>query len=339
MKRNVIYILGGLFGIFAVILNSKITASAALEGINICITTVIPSLFPLMVLSIYITGQLRNSSLKFLGPVSRICRINEGLESLLLVGFIGGYPVGAQCIANEHAAGRLTKKDAQRMLGFCSNAGPSFIFGIAGGLFQSWIIPWILWIIHIVSSILTGIILPGGMTEQINKTKSEPTGISDAVQTALRSIAFVCAWVVIFRIIYKILTTWFLQYLPIEIQILINGTMELVNGFCALAIIENISLKFILCSAFLSFGGICVCMQTMSVIKDLDIKCYLKGKIIQTIFSLILSYIVSSVLFADNNTLLFIIIITITVLMLIISKIGVDFHRKMVYNTKKSPRG
>lgn len=321
------------------ILDSKTAITGALQGINICIYTVIPSLFPLMVLSIYITGLLRNSSLSILKLVSRICRLSEGTESLLLVGFIGGYPIGAQCIANEYGAGRLSKKDAQRMLGFCSNAGPSFIFGVAGMLFQSALIPWLLWIIHIVSSIMTGIFLPGSVKMSSKGMSSASISINDAVRLAIRSITYVCGWVILFRTLSMMLTTWFLWRLPIELQVIISGAMELVNGFNALHMMNNESLKFILCSVFLAFGGVCVCMQTMSVIGDLDIKCYLKGKLIQTVISLILAYIASMILFPGNNAGIPIIIFITAIIIMIFSKIVVDFQRKMIYNTKKSSRG
>jgi hypothetical protein len=50
--------------------------------------------------------------------------------------------------------------------------------------------------------------------------------------------------------------------------------------------IQQEGLRFLLCSLFLSFGGLCVTMQTISVTEGLSIRGYLQGKAIQTAFSL-----------------------------------------------------
>lgn len=50
----------------------------------------------------------------------------------LVVGLTGGYPSGAQTIAALYAAGSIDKKSAGRLLLFCNNCGPAFIFGVVG---------------------------------------------------------------------------------------------------------------------------------------------------------------------------------------------------------------
>ena len=70
--------------------------------------------------------------------------------SALVLGMLSGYPVGAQTAASLYASGQLTKEETERLLGFCSNAGPAFIFGMVGGLFMDsiragrWLQPFVL---------------------------------------------------------------------------------------------------------------------------------------------------------------------------------------------------
>ena len=61
------------------------------------------------------------------------------------------------------------------------------------------------------------------------------------------------------------------------------------HGCCSLTRIENIALRFITCSGILALGGICVTLQTASVTQGLSIKYYYRGKLLQCIFSLVIS--------------------------------------------------
>ena len=71
-----------------VILDSKIAINGAVNGINICIRTVIPALFPLITLSIYLTNALQGSKLRIMDPLTNICGISGNAKPLLLVGLI-----------------------------------------------------------------------------------------------------------------------------------------------------------------------------------------------------------------------------------------------------------
>ena len=69
-----------------------------------------------------------------------------------------------------------------------------------------------------------------------------------------------------------------------------TGAIELVNGCSALGYIGDVGLRFILCSGMLGFGGICVAMQTKSVIGGLPMRPYLRGKLLQASFSVLLAW-------------------------------------------------
>ena len=103
--------------------------------------------------------------------------------------------------------------------------------------------------------------------------------------SSVKSMGIVCGWVVLFRIIVTFLQSWCLWLLPRWGQILVIGLLELSNGCCELSGIIDMEGRFILCSCMLAFGGICVILQTASVIKGLSLSGYIKGKILQTIFS------------------------------------------------------
>jgi len=109
------------------------------------------------------------------------------------------------------------------------------------------------------------------------------------ILSAAKAMCLVCCWVILFRILIVFLKEWFLWMLPQWAQVLLMGMLELTNGCCELQLISNVQLRFVLCSCMLAFGGVCVLLQTISVTKGLSLVWYLKGKLQQTVFSLLLS--------------------------------------------------
>ena len=270
------------------ILDAKTALSGASDGLELCIRVVLPSLFPFIFLSVLLTGSLSGRRIPWLEPLGRLCGIPAGAEGLLAVGLMGGYPAGAQSIAQAYRNGSLSRTDAHRMLGFCSNAGPSFLFGILGTVFEPAAL-WALWGIHILSAILTGMLLPGRSMRRISENEGTSPTLPESLERSLKTMASVCGWVILFRVLLAFARRWFLWLLPPDGQILFSGLLELTNGCCLLPEASGPGARFVLASALLAFGGICVCLQTVSVTADLGTGQYFPGKRLQTTISLLLS--------------------------------------------------
>ena len=223
------------FSMMLLILDAKTALSSALTGINMCIRAVIPSLFPFFFLSAIINDRLLGVDSKLLRPLSKICKLPAGSESILLLGLIGGYPVGAASVYEAYKAGTLSKQQATRMLSFCNNAGPAFLFGMLSPILENTVTVWILWIIHIVSALTVGILLPGDAENKVNVTHAPSLTPSKAMHMALRNLVSVCGWIVLFRIILGFFMRWFMWLLPESAQIFIGGLMELSNGCLSLS--------------------------------------------------------------------------------------------------------
>ncbi len=279
------------------ILDTKTALSGAREGLQLCFSAVIPSLFPFCVLSVLLTGSLTGIRSRLLQPLERLLKMPKGTGSLFLIGLLGGYPTGAQAVALCRESGQLTDAQADRMLGFCSNAGPAFVFGICAGLFPKMWMAWLLWLTHIGSSIAVGMLLPkvSGTDSHLSETA---VSLPYAVQKGVRSMALVCGWIVLFRMTIAFLDRWFLLLLPSGWRAFILGLLELTNGCCLLEGLGSVSLRFFLCSIFLSFGGLCVVMQTASCSKGLGM--YLPGKLLQAVFSATLSSVLAGFLGGDT---------------------------------------
>ncbi len=216
--------------------------------------------------------------------------MSPGTESLFAIGILGGYPVGAANISDAYRSGNLSSEEASRYAVFCNNAGPAFIFGVLSRLFPD--IRWVLalWLIQFLAAVLTGYVLVGTDSGKV-PASTKQISISDSVSNAIRNMAGVCAWVVLFRVCLEFLNRWFLRFLPPILQIALTGILELSNGCLRLDQIADLNLRFPVASAMLSMGGICILMQTRSVFPELDVWRYIIGKLVHLMFSLLLSFV------------------------------------------------
>ncbi len=313
------------------ILDSKTAIESARQGVQMCLTTLIPSLFPFMVLSGILTASLSGSFAVFLRPLGKLCGIPEGCEALLLTSWLGGYPVGAQCVYQGFSDGQLDRISAQRLLGFCNNAGPAFIFGMTMTAFDSGVIGWSLWGIQILSSLVTGLLLPGKKAGACRMPSNGKVDISRFIVQGVRSMAVICGWVVAARILIGFLDRWFLWMLPTEAAVIIQGALELSNGCFALKQIPSEGLRFILYSGFLSFGGLCIWMQTRSVTGELKNNQFILGKLLQTLVSLVISSILCPLLYPQVGGDYFPLVGAAVLFTLILKKV-VAKERKVLYN-------
>ncbi len=264
------------------ILDGKTALIGAAEGIDLCIRAVIPALFPFFFLTPIL---IRDLSPKFLRPVARWMGLPTGMERLLIPAFLGGYPMGARSVGQAWKEGSLTREDAERALHFCSNAGPSFLFGMIGPQFSSPAASWILWGIHILSALLVSRSLPERKTATSKILTLPSISLQEALSGAVHTMGLVCGWVVLFRILISFLNRWILWLFPKEINVILCGLLELSNGCCMLSHIANAEMRLLICSFLLTFGGCCVAMQTAAVIPGSSILPYLKGKLMQTIYA------------------------------------------------------
>lgn len=285
-KQNICTGIAAFSGLFVLIIDSKTAFSGAMDAIQLCIRSVIPALFPFFLITSVLTDSLTGYPIPILHPLCTLFHIPKGAESLLISGFLGGYPVGAQAVADLYRKGQLSRTQAEQMLPYCSNPGPSFLFGIIAAFFPDSQTVWVLWGIIILSSLLVAKLFPPENIQQTINPIAAPN--RNAMQNALKAIGSVCGWIVVFRVVLSFLNRWFLWKFPVAVQTLLIGFLELSNGCYGLTSLTDPGLRFLVCGCTLSFGGLCVTLQTASVIGNLSIKYYFVGKCMQTVFCLIL---------------------------------------------------
>lgn len=282
MKRNqTISSLAACFLMGLLILDGKTALSGASDGIALAIGTLIPSLFPFIFLSIWLSSSFSGGQIGIFSVLGRAFRMPKGTEVLLIPGFLGGYPTGAQAVGHAYSTGRISRETGQRMLVFCNNAGPSFLFGMAAPFFPEVWMVWALWGFQMLGAWTAARLFPCSKATSVSlPAQNDPSPIA-ALKKSVSVMAMICGWVVLFRVMIAFLDRWFLWLVPDAVRTMLIGLLELSNGICALGSVEQIEIRFLLCCILLSFGGLCVTMQTISVTPGLRLREYFWGKMVQ----------------------------------------------------------
>ena len=308
MKRFVLFLLL-LLALAGLLLSPDTSAQACRDALSLCAQTVIPSLFPFFVLSsLLVSGGGADAFSALLGGLMHpLFGLGGTGASALALGLLGGYPVGARTVAELYGTGTLEKKEAERLLGFCNNAGPGFILGICGGaVLHSSRAGLYLYLVHTASALLTAILLCHDLPRrgsvyrkaaQSAKSASFASLFPAAVRSSLTGILNVCAFVTLFLVLLRLLA----EALPATVSTsalypLLLGFVELTNGVTALSPTRG---GFVCCAVLLAWGGLSVHAQTLSVLDStsLSTRFYWRGKMMQAALSAPLAWLVSFRLF------------------------------------------
>ena len=134
MIKRMLALLGS--GTLAILLlrQAETAAQAVRDGVQLCLTSVIPALFPFFAASSLLValGAAEAAGRVLARPFRQLFRCGGAGCAALLLGLVGGYPVGARTAAELVRRGELSPAEGARLLTFCNNAGPAFAIGVAG---------------------------------------------------------------------------------------------------------------------------------------------------------------------------------------------------------------
>ena len=270
-------------------------------GTSTCLTTIIPTLFPFFVVSSFF---IKSSASAVLGSVltpltKRLFSISGECSMAPILGFIGGYPVGAKTVAKLYSEKRCTISEAEYMLLYCNNCGPAFILVMAGVfLLDSTAAGFILLAIHILTAVLIGYVFrkkQNNISCSSTKTRSKSLNIAftEAVNQSVNQTLAVCGYVIFFSVL--------IGFLPFtgNLKTILCVFLEISNGITSLSVSGlNTPLLAAAASLCLGWGGLSVHFQTLSITAPLGIKCkkYFLGKALHGVLAAIFTYFVFSLI-------------------------------------------
>ena len=284
----------GLLGVMALLLvHSAVAGEAVRRGLTLCARAVVPALFPYFVVSgLFTSLGFAEGVGRRLAPVTEhLFGVGGAGASALFLGLLGGYPVGGRTAGQLYRAGRLEKDEAQRLLAFCNNAGPSFILGVVGlGCFQSLRAGVLLYVIHALSAVLVGVLQKkkGRPRRSAPRPLSPPEKILSAfirsVQDSAGAMVRICGFVVFALVVQALLAELTGITHPAAL-----GFIELTGGVVRLGSSPS---DFVWAATLLGWGGLSVHGQTAAVLAGTGLRMdrYFLGKLLQAAVSAVLAY-------------------------------------------------
>ena len=256
-------------GAFALLsIRSADASAAARSGLENCLRSVIPALFPFLVM----TNLLLRLELPpiILGPLGTafeaLFNIRKTALPAFVAGLVGGYPLGAEAAAECCRLGRCSREEAERLLIISNNCSPGFLFGLVsgklpGGGERVLALLFLQWLISTFLGILMG---AGHHPTKAAADKNDASGISffggfsAAVRSGARSMLIICAYVIFFSV--------FTAFLPDSA--LLKGVVELTGG---ILILPSGPWAEIMAAFLVGFGGLSVACQVLSCLEGTDI--------------------------------------------------------------------
>ena len=268
---------------------------------------VMPSLFPFILFTNIII------STDIISSLTSIFKKNYNIISLIIIGFLCGYPMGAKATYKYFLDNKITKNDALYLMSFINNCNPIFIISTIGiCIFENIHIGIILLMSHYISAILIGIYYYKSRSNIIHESeiKSNSFGknsdkklhkmdffeiIDYSIKNTFVVLANILGFIIIFNILFGLLEKFLITInIPISIITLLSSTFEVTSGTKLLyfnsTFSENITTSLI--SFALGFSGFSIIFQIYSCIHKLKIpiSTLMKNKLIHGILSFILTY-------------------------------------------------
>ena len=272
---NTIYIILILLITIEVLIKSTLVIKSVKFSFNIWTNNIFPSLFPF-----FIIGSIL---------------IELGLPEIL-----GELLKSAKYTKELLDKNLIDEKDATKLLTFTHFSNPLFVISLTNftGIEKKMIIP--ILISHYLSNLIIGIMLRNYNKKDINNSKVSLKNIkleriklsniiSNSIKNSINTLLLILGSTTIFLILNTILND--ILHINGILKPIINGIFEMTQG---LKLLENTNvssnIKSLIAVSILSFGGLSVHMQIITIISETNIKYfpYFISRILHVIISILL---------------------------------------------------
>lgn len=285
---DIIYIALFLLLTFCILTNSRLSLHYAFTGLELWFNNMIPTLLPFMILSgTLIRMGLTEGFTTLLYPfIKPLFRVSRNACYVMIMGFMCGFPMGANCVNDMYAHHKINHREAAYLLAFCNNIGPIYFVSFALPLIGcSEILPCVFGMYGL--PLLYGLLLRYTCFRDLQDKILPDTGQScqtkhlglfqalhEAIYGSMQSILMLGGYMVLFNLLMLVphlLTGQAPQFLaPI---------LEITGGLKILGSAQPLYSLIIL-----PFGGCCCIAQTYTCIQDtkLSIRDYVLHKLLLT---------------------------------------------------------
>lgn len=303
---------------FLFLLRSDVAIDYMKKGLKLCTLTVIPSLFPFMVISelIVSSGLGYRLGRLFAKPMKLIFGVGESGACAFFLGSLCGFPIGAKTLCAMYDSGQITRREFSRVMTFCNNPGSAFVISAVGvSLLGSKSIGITLYVCVLLSAVIVGSAgrLFFGKTDRQkdreeasicfrSQSITQNTGISDfvsAIQSSATSMLNVCSFVAFFSSFVGCLGAILSGFdIPAPVLSAVFGFFEISSGVGMAAELPSSAMAVLFCAGALGWSGLSVHFQIMTICsgRGISFKPYFWAKGAQAVISATLTGIALKIL-------------------------------------------
>ena len=296
-----------------ILTESESILNAVSFSFNIWKENVFPSLFPFFVLSellinygfIELVGEI------FKPFMNKVFRVKGVGAFALIMSLISGFPSSAKYIKELYNKNLINQNEATKLLMFTHFSNPLFILGTISLLFlNNKEVGLLILICHYLGNFIIGIIfrnyypskeenknisIKKVLTEISNNRVKSNKKFGEIITTALLNSINTLILILGVITMFLVITTIIDNNINLNSfhQSILNGFVEMTQGLKYVSLEEiPLKLKCILSTMIISFGGLSVHMQVISILSDTKINYlpFLTARIIHAIISSLLMF-------------------------------------------------
>lgn len=300
------------FGVQILILSNDIMNTIR-TAINIWVNNIFPSLFPFFVLSNFLIqyGFVEFLS-ELLKPITKFLKLSPSSSFIIVMSLISGFPSNAKYTKELVSSNLISDGEASKILTFTHFSNPLFVLGtVAISFLQNKEVGFLILIIHYLSNVIIALIfknyhisdnldnkvslkkaINNMHKRRINNNKTFGSIMQESLSNTIQTLILILGTITFFLVITTIID----KNININsyYQSILNGFLEMTQGLKYIGLLDiPLKLKSILTVMILSFGGLSVHFQVISIISDTKIKYlpFLTARILHAAISGILVFL------------------------------------------------
>ena len=291
------WVMGGVYALiflsFLIVsaTNAETVRRAVEDSIVFCASTVIPSIFPFMVLSDMLASAFHSG--KGSGILSRFFGVSDRLFGALTVGNVCGFPIGVKVAAKLYEDGKITKEELEDSIGLMNNASAPFVISAIGACIYGSVFDGILLYSAILFSTLI-VALSFRQKRKENHFSKDNTrqrfDIAESIRSAGLSAVAVCSYIIFFSYLSSLISLFIKNDYLVAILASfteISGGVRLI-GALGLPRIAALPLTALV----LGFSGVSVHLQAFGMLPvGISKKRYFYMKICEGAFAMMLAFL------------------------------------------------
>lgn len=282
-----------IFIMFQILTSSSSIMETVSFSFGIWKNNIFPSLFPFFVLSEFLVnyGFIELVSEIFKPIMTKLFRVNGVCAFVFIMSLISGFPSNSKYVRELYMNGLINEYEGTKLLTFTHFSNPLFILGTISILFlNDKEIGFLILVCHYIGNIIIGFLFRNYYVSQkesskisfrnavinmhkrrISNNKSFGEVMCSALMNGINTLLLIFGVVTLFLVLTTIIDNNinFSNYY----QSVLNGIIEMTQGLKYVSLLDiPLKIKGTLSVLFISFGGISVHIQLISILSDTKIK-------------------------------------------------------------------